>query len=83
LALLPAFIVFLATILAWKREFFGALLFFLLAIFYVGMAGLNRDWSWYASISGPAVLIGILFLLDWRAKRRGGNKEQSFKPNDL
>ena len=69
LGLLPACIVLLVTVMAWKWDFAGALLFFVLAISYVWMVGLDRDWTWYASISGPEVMIGIFFFLNWSWER--------------
>jgi hypothetical protein len=68
-ALLPAGIALLVAAIAWKWDLAGALLFFGLALSYVWMVGLYRPWSWYAAISGPAVLIGILFLLNWQMKK--------------
>jgi hypothetical protein len=65
-ALVPAGIALIATIIAWRWKLAGAISFFIIALAYVWMVGLGRDWSWYASIFGPATIIGILFLLDWR-----------------
>jgi len=63
-------ILLLAIILAWKWELIGAIIFVAFAIGYVLIAGFNRPWSWYVLISGPAVIIGILFLLNWIKKIR-------------
>lgn len=65
---IPA-IVLLATILAWKRNLVGAISFFVLAIYYVFMVGLYRHWSWYVSISGPALLTAFLFFINWLRNR--------------
>lgn len=62
-------IVLLATILAWKRDLVGTAIFFFFAAYYVYMVGPDRHWSWYAAISGPALLTGILFLLNWLHKK--------------
>ncbi len=66
---LPSIILLVVVIVAWKHELVGAVVFIAAAIFYVAAIGLNRPWSWYAFISGPAVLVGILFLLSWFKKR--------------
>jgi len=58
-------IVLLATIIAWKKDLVGAVVFCFLAIYYVYMVGLDRHWSWYISISGPAMLTAVLFFLNW------------------
>jgi cell division protein FtsW (lipid II flippase) len=67
--LLPAFILLILFIIAWKYDLIGAIIFFILAIYYIGMVGLNHHWSWYAVISGPLILIGILFIFSWRQKK--------------
>lgn len=59
----------LVTIAAWKWNWIGAIAFFSFAVYYVWMVGLDRDWTWYATIAGPAVIIGILFLFDWISGR--------------
>ena len=65
LHLVPTFIVVIALVIAWRWEWFGAVLFSALAVFYV-------VWTWgrfplgtYLSISGPLVLVGVLFLFNW------------------
>lgn len=63
--LLIPLVVLVATIVAWKRDLVGTAIFFFFAVYYVYMVGLDRHWSWYASISGPALVIGILYLLNW------------------
>lgn len=78
LAILPALLMHLlmpiallvAIIAAWRWELIGALTFFAFALYYVFLVGFNRDWSWYATISGPAVIIGFLFFLSWLKKKR-------------
>ncbi|HPW34544.1 MAG TPA: hypothetical protein PK367_02160 [Candidatus Paceibacterota bacterium] len=67
-------IVLLATIWAWKKDLVGTVMFFGFAIYYVYTVGLNRHWSWYVAISGPAVVIGILFLIDWIKKYKLSHK---------
>jgi hypothetical protein len=59
----------IVVIAAWKWDLVGAIVFFAFALYYVWIVGLGRDWSWYASISLPAAIIGILFLLNWLYKR--------------
>lgn len=62
-------IVLLGTVVAWKKDFVGVVVFCFFAVYYVYMVGLNRHFSWYASISGPALLIGILYLLNGLNRR--------------
>jgi len=77
-------VLFLAAVVAisWKREIVGGITFILAGIFYIAMvlAGVLKngfEWymiSWFLTISGPAFLIGALFLWDWYrngARKRG------------
>lgn len=66
---IPA-IVLVASIIAWKRDLVGAVIFLGLAVYYVWMVGFDRNWSWYVSISGPALLTSILFFLNWLHEKK-------------
>jgi hypothetical protein len=64
--LIPTGIIVLILIVAWRREWVGSILFIALAIFY-------PIWVWgrfplitYFSISGPLLLIGLLFMVNWK-----------------
>ena len=63
--LIPNFIVAAILVVAWKREWIGALLFFGLGIFYIGMTWGRMHWSAHLGIGGPLLLMGILFQLNW------------------
>lgn len=63
-------VVLLGTIIAWKKDLVGAVIFFFFALYYIYLVGFNRHWSWYVSISGPALLTAILYLLNWFQKRK-------------
>jgi hypothetical protein len=67
--LLPSLVLLALVIIAWKYDLVGMAVFFIAAISYVLAVGFHHHWSWYASISGPAVVIGVLFLLSWRQKK--------------
>ena len=66
--LLPALILLVMIIIAWKHDLFGFFIFFIFAIGYIFMVGLDHPWSWYVSISSPSVLIAILYLFSWQQK---------------
>jgi hypothetical protein len=68
--LLLPLVLLLAVIAAWKWELVGTTVFAFFAVYYVWLVGFGRHWSWYVSISGPALIIGFLFLLDWLQKRK-------------
>ena len=69
LHLVPTIIIVAVLVVSWRREWIGGILFIALGIFYVvwtwGRGG-RSHWAAYALISGPLLLIGILFLLNWR-----------------
>lgn len=66
----PSLALLALIVIAWKYDWFGVLVFLLAAVGYVWLAGPGRPWSWYAAISGPALLLAILFLISWLAKRK-------------
>jgi hypothetical protein len=61
--LTPTWLVVIATVLAWRRELIGAILFPLLGCWYIVMAW-GEHWAAFACISGPLFVIGILFSLN-------------------
>ncbi|MFH1612214.1 MAG: hypothetical protein ABIB46_00535 [bacterium] len=63
--LVPNFILGLITLIAWKKEKIGGILFILLAFFYIIMT-FGKDMGGiitYLIITGPLIVIGILFIL--------------------
>jgi hypothetical protein len=68
--LIPSFVLSGVAIIFWKYDLVGTVVFLGFAIFYIFMVGLNRPWSWYAAISGPATIVGILFFINWWLQRR-------------
>jgi len=68
--LIPSFVLLVIAIISWEYDLVGAIAFLGSAVFYVLMVGFGRPWSWYAGISGPATLVGILFLISWWQKRK-------------
>lgn len=63
--LIPNFILAAILVVAWKREWIGALLFFGLGIFYIVTTGGRQHWGAYLFIAGPLLLMGVLFQLNW------------------
>jgi hypothetical protein len=68
--LIPVYIVVLVLVIAWRWEWVGAMGFAALAILYLVVSWGRFHWSAYAAISGPLVLIAILFLVNWILKAR-------------
>mgnify|MGYP001813850633 CR=1 FL=1 len=63
--LVPTFVVLTALAVAWRWEWVGAVLFGGLALLYVVMAWGRFPLLTYVVISGPLLLVGVLFLLNW------------------
>ena len=73
---IPALILLIVLIISWKKEIVGGIVFILAGLAYILLliTSSSFEWfmlSWMAIISGPAFLIGILFLLNWRKRNRG------------
>jgi hypothetical protein len=66
--LIPTAIMTVLLILSWRWEWVGGVGFVALALLYIEMmGGLSRA---YPIIFGPALLIGILFLVNWMSRLR-------------
>jgi hypothetical protein len=63
--LVPVYIVVIILVISWRWEWVGAILFNALAVFYVVWAWERFSWIAYLTISGPLVLVGVLFLINW------------------
>lgn len=73
--LVPVYIVALTLVIAWRREWAGAILFIFLALFYLVFTWGRFHWSAYLVISGSLFLIGVLFGANWimRGQLRSGD----------
>lgn len=71
---IPTLILLIVVIISWKHEIVGGIAFILAGFSYIALL-LNSGVPWYLGlswsliISGPAFLIGFLFLVNWRKKR--------------
>lgn len=72
--LVPVYVAVIVLIVAWKREWIGAVMFIGLALFYLIQAWGQVHWHAIVTISGSLTLISILFFLNWmyKAKLRAG-----------
>jgi hypothetical protein len=74
---IPAITLLIILIISWKHEIVGGIGFIIGAIFYNLMiltTAFKTGFEWYylawsVQISGPALLIGILFTMGWFKKR--------------
>ena len=61
--LIPTFLVLIALVVAWRWERVGGVLFVLLGVAYILMAYPSESLVAYLIISGPLILVGVLFLV--------------------
>jgi hypothetical protein len=62
--LIPSMLVLVVVAIAWRFEWIGAIAFMALAALYAVMVRGRVDWV--AAISGPLIMVGVLFLVSWR-----------------
>jgi len=79
---IPTFILLVVLIISWKYELVGVVVFLLAGIFYIGMAVRNAPnifmaLSWSTVIAAPAILISILFFLNWMKKKKENEKRKA------
>jgi hypothetical protein len=79
---IPSLLLTIVTMFAWKRDLVGAIGFFAATVFYIWFivgnlshSGLPLGATVLASltIGGPALVIGALYLIDWRIRERGSH----------
>lgn len=62
--LVPAFILVIQLLIAWKRPLPGGILFFLAGSSYFLFAS-GQHWSAYLIVAGIPMVIGFMFILDY------------------
>ena len=68
--LVPTFVIILLIIIAWKREWIGAIFFLGLAIFYIIVFRSELDWVILLIIPLPLLICSILYLLSWKQTKK-------------
>ena len=79
---IPVFILIAILIISWKREIVGGIAYILAGLMYILLIFMNVfresfQWymiSWILIISGPAFLIGILFMVNWNKRKEALGK---------
>jgi hypothetical protein len=61
---IPSFLLIIILVIAWHREWLGAVIFPVLGLTYL-LTNLHAHWSVHAVITVPLILMGLLFLLAW------------------
>jgi hypothetical protein len=76
---IPSLVLLILLIISWKHEIVGAITFILAGLLYITAilisALANQQFEWYMLsysfiIAGPAFLVGILFFIGWKQKRK-------------
>ena len=71
LHLVPTAIILLLLAVSWRREWVGGVVFNGLGVLYLVFAwGRGFHWSAYVAISGPLLLVGSLFLINWLDRKK-------------
>jgi hypothetical protein len=79
--LIPTGVILIVLAISWRWEWVGGILFTALGVLYLVMSWGQFDWSAYLAISGPLLLVGVLFLINWlyrarlRTQRRGNEAQ--------
>jgi hypothetical protein len=60
----PALLLLVVVAVSWRWEWVGGAVFITLALFYTAIA--LRRVDWILIISGPLIVVGVLFLWSWR-----------------
>jgi hypothetical protein len=66
--MIPTVIIVIALIVTWRWEWVGGVIYIGMGLFYIIWAWGKFPFVTYLAISGPAFLIGILFLINWKYK---------------
>jgi len=74
---IPVFVLSIVLLISWKHEIVGGITFILAGTLYIVMVLMNMlrnsfEWymvSWILIVAGPAFLIGVLFITNWRKKQ--------------
>ena len=62
--LIPTYLIIIATLVAWKWETIGGIIFIVLGISYIIMIMDKASMIAYLVIAGPVILAGSLFILN-------------------
>ena len=64
--LIPTAVIVIALVISWRWEWLGAVLFIGMAVFYVVWVWGRFPVSTYVLMSTTPVLVGVLFLINWK-----------------
>ena len=64
--LIPTGVILAVLAISWRWEWVGGILFIALGVAYIVTTWERFRWPAYLAISGPLLVIGLLFLVNWR-----------------
>lgn len=72
---IPVFALIAVLIVSWRYEWVGGVVFILAGLAYIALTASNQipryqAISWSMILAGPAILVGVLFLVNWFKKTR-------------
>ena len=87
---IPVLVLLAVLIISWKHEIVGGIVFILAGLFYITsltITSIINGFEWYyivwsLNIAGPALFIGILFLIGWFKKRKVYNTNIKLKKKE-
>ena len=79
--LIPSFVLIILLVVAWKYEWVGGIAFISAGILYIILLLINPQLEWYMLswsliIAGPAFIVGILWILNWKNKKKLKKKKR-------
>lgn len=63
--LIPIYVILIVLAISWRWEWTGGVLFISLAALYLVISWGQFHWSTYLVMSGPPLLVGVLFIINW------------------
>jgi hypothetical protein len=72
---IPVFVLIIVLIISWKYEIVGGIAYIAAGLLYIGMTFIQAEIPWYIALSWsmtialPAIIIGVLFMINWHKKR--------------
>jgi len=71
---IPVFILAIILWISWKREWIAGIIFIFAGLLYIYLTLFRNNFQWYYLswsfiIAGPAILIGVLFFLNWKRRK--------------
>ena len=66
----PVWVMLIALVIAWRWEWLSGILFIGFGTWYLLTFWGQFGWPVYLVMAGPAFLVGILFLIDWRYRTK-------------